>query len=322
MTPYSFTSSLLLVLIPILYPAIAVPGSPSRAPATGPERLVQEQAPLVRVLHDRLTIALQDVPWAVVLGELERQASVTFRVQGRLDGTVTEAFEALPLDKGLRRLLRHADFIFLYTELPHGQGAESRLVQVWIMPRGKGNAGHADTTQPRPQVLQPADREGEGPPASVIRGGITTEQSEDREHPVGDRATGRGPQAREALIRALQDPDAGVRENAVSALADGKDTDAIEYLRQTLVADASEDVRGSAAETLAEIATTPAIGALRLALQDKVAVVRRRAVAALGTIEGTEAIEALQDALRDQDEDVRDAAAEALQQWTEEPSSD
>jgi HEAT repeats len=289
---------------------------------TGAAARASGRAPLIDVRHDHLTLALQGVPWAVVFTELERQAGVTFRVEGPLEGTVTEAFDALPLEQGLRRLLRHANFLFLYAGAPHGQASGSRLVQVWIVPRDNGRAAQADITPPRHQVIQPAARAGQGSQASVVAGGTTAEQMETDEHGPEVLATAQAPRDPETLIRSLQDPDADVRESAVSDLANVKDAAAVEHLRRALVEDASAAVRGSAAEALAEIATAQAIEALRLALRDRASAVRGRAVEALGTIGEPQAIDALREALGDQDEDVRDAAAVALEQLTDEPSKD
>jgi hypothetical protein len=322
MNPVILALPLLLALTPGLFPVPAASGSVQGSSVTGSAEHGRGRALLINVRNDRLTLALQSVPWAAVLMELERQTGVTFRMEGPLDGTVTEAFEALPLEQGLRRLLRHSNFIFLYAGAPHGQQSESRLVQVWIVPRSNGSAGQADTTPPRRQVIQPAYREGQGPLASVVNGGTTAEQMETQERAPEVLATAQGPRDREAMSWALQDPDADVRESAVSDLADVKDAAAVEHLRRALVEDASAAVRGSAAEALAEIASVQAIEALRLALRDKASAVRERAVEALGTIGEPRAIDALREALHDQNEDVRDAAAVALEQLTDEPSRD
>jgi hypothetical protein len=322
MNPARLLLPLLLALIPGLFPVAAAPDSLQESPATGAAPRAGGRVPLIDVRNDRLTLALHGVPWAVVLTELEQQAGVTFRVEGPLDRTVTETFEALPLEQGLRRLLRHANFIFLYAGGPHGQESGSRLVQVWIVPRDNGNPGQADSTPPRHQVLQPADRARQSSLASVINGGTTAEQMEKRERESEVLATSQDRRDREVLIRALQDPDADVREGAVSDLGDIKDAAAVEHLRRALVEDVSANVRGSAAEALAEIASVQAIEVLRLALRDQATAVRERAVEALGTIGEPRAIDALREALHDQDEDVREAAAEALKQLTDQPSRD
>jgi hypothetical protein len=69
-------------------------------------------------------------------------------MQGPLEGTVTDAFEGLPLEEGLRRLLRDVDFIFLYVE----KGSVNKLSEVRILPGQGGSI--AETAQTRHQLSQ------------------------------------------------------------------------------------------------------------------------------------------------------------------------
>ena len=234
---------------------------------------------------DHLTVQLTDVPWRIVLQELQRQTGLTFRVEGSLEGTVTEAFEVLPLEKGLRRLIRNANLVFLYRQEGEGQGSRSRLAQVWILPRLTGSP--AERIQTPQQPSQRAD----DPLGSLIHQALAAEQEDERERAVEALAESKDPRVREVLIQALQDPDHDVRGSAVDALANVKDEAAIDHLSQTLLQDVSKDVRESAAD-------------------------------ALGTIGGERAIEALKKALQDEDEDVREAAEFALRRLAGKKASD
>jgi hypothetical protein len=59
-------------------------------------------------------------------------------VKGPLAGTLTQAFEALPLEQGLRRLFRDVNTVFFYASGPHTGVPAAPLTQVWLVPRGEG----------------------------------------------------------------------------------------------------------------------------------------------------------------------------------------
>lgn len=295
-----------LLLVFVLFPVLAFSGYPPRPSGKSFKAPASGEPPLIEVRDDLLTLELQGIPWAIVLKELQQQTGLTFRVQGRLNGTVTESFHSLPLEEGLQRLLHDADLIFLYVEAKEGQGARSRLSQVWVLPKGQG--GQVDTAQTPKRPL----REAVDPLGSLIQNVLAAGRGEEREKAVEALAEYRDPRVQAALLQALQDHDADVRESAADALADFKDEAAVDHLSHALLEDSSEDVRESAADTLGQIASPGAIQALRRALEDESADVRASAVNALWRIGGEQAIEALKRALRDEDEDVRAAAREAL----------
>lgn len=300
------------VLVPLLTLLLFSTPTALGSSRQSPEGPAVGTSPLIDIRDNHLTVMLHRVPWGVVLQELQGQSGLTIRLQGRLDGTVTEAFEALPLEKGLRRLFRDADLIFLYTAAKQGHRSNSRLVKVWILPRGGGGPAATVQSPQRPARAAAA----EDPLGPLIKSALTAAQEEEREWAVEALAEYQDPRIKEALIQALQDSHADVRESAVEALAELKDETAVDHLGQALVEDASEDVRASAADALGEIASPRAIDALQRALQDTSVEVRENVVEALGQIGGDQAIAALQRALRDEDEDVREAATAALRQLT------
>lgn len=127
-----------------------------------------------------------------------------------------------------------------------------------------------------------------------------------------------------ALSEALRDPVASVRQAAVQALGNTKDSVAVRALMEVLRTDESPVVRRSAAWSLGEIADDLAIPALSDALtRDRDAEVRKNAAAALGSIDNPRATPALMQAVeRDSEASVRREAAESLSEIADPAATD
>lgn len=133
------------------------------------------------------------------------------------------------------------------------------------------------------------------------------------------------PAARKPLERALSDPDASVRKEAVAGLRELmrlEDAGRAREARRALPAlaavlgDSDEEVRAAAVTALASIGPVPGLVVPPLAglLEDPDAEVRRKAAEAIGAagLAGRSAGPALVRAAVDPDRDVRDAVAKAL----------
>jgi hypothetical protein len=317
MQPYRAACVRVLLCALLLCPTLASAADPLTPGETAAGMRAGEQRSFVEVRGDRLSVRLEGVPWGGVLTELERQTGLPFHLQGFLAGTVTEAFEALPLEQGLRRLLRHVNFILLYAGAKDTPRAGSHVAQVWILPKRDG--GRSDIAQaPHPPV-----RGAEDPLESLITTALAAEaQREEREQAMAALAAYRDPRARGALLQALQDPEEHVRWSTVAALTTVRDEAAADLLSHALLEDASADLRAGAADALGKIASPRAIDALQRALGDESAGVRQSAVEALGMIGGAQATEALKSALGDADPDVTEVAAAVVQHLTSVGSSD
>jgi hypothetical protein len=66
-----------------------------------------------------------------VLKEIQRQTGIMIHVKGRIAGTLTQEFEDLPLERGLRMLFREANLAFFYT----AGASTATLAHVWLFPR-------------------------------------------------------------------------------------------------------------------------------------------------------------------------------------------
>jgi len=261
----------LLLLMARPLPAAPVP-VPQAAPPSGPA-----QAPLIEARDNRLTVQLDMVRWPIILQELHRQTGLIIRVQGQLSGKVTHAFDALPMEQGLRRLLRGTNHIFLYQGTGQGRGEAASLAEVWIFPPARSTTDRAgEQSAPRQQQAEVQGGTSRQDPLSGATGQTKVARAphEPREPPAL--------RMREALLELLQDPDPRVRERAVEVLTDARDHAAVERLGQVLLDDADVDVRESAA-------------------------------IALWKIGGLQAMEALERATADEEEDIREIAEGALE---------
>jgi hypothetical protein len=106
-------------------------------PPHPPEPQTREEAPraVITFRDGCLSVSTHGAPWEEVLQELERYTGVQIRVKGPLAGTLTQAFEALPLERALRRLFREVNTVFFYAPGLPPDTSVGRLAQVWLWPR-------------------------------------------------------------------------------------------------------------------------------------------------------------------------------------------
>jgi beta-lactamase regulating signal transducer with metallopeptidase domain len=116
-----------------------------------------------------------------------------------------------------------------------------------------------------------------------------------------------------ALVEAMKDSDADVREHALQALARMRAPEALGAIRGALT-DARPSVREQAAFALGQYRDGSSIDALAGALKDENASVREQAAFALGQIRDRRAVDPLIGSLSDQSASVREQAAFALGQ--------
>ncbi|MGH6820484.1 MAG: hypothetical protein ACREDU_06430 [Methylocella sp.] len=93
------------------------------------------EAALVSLKAGLLTVALEEQPLRWVLDEISRQSGMMLETSPEIgDERVTDAFQDLPIERGLRRLLGSWDLFFFYA------GDEPGPRYVWVYPKGKGAA--------------------------------------------------------------------------------------------------------------------------------------------------------------------------------------
>jgi HEAT repeat protein len=134
----------MLLLGSLAHLASARPQDASASPEQGSTSLGARSQFVIGLQGDRLSVQARNVPWAVVLQELEHQTGVRFRVEGPLHGTLTQEFEALSLEQGLRRLFRNANLVLFYTKKAGEGSAAEPLTAVWLFPKEGSEAKSQD----------------------------------------------------------------------------------------------------------------------------------------------------------------------------------
>jgi len=242
---------------------------------------------LVKAKDDLLTLKATDAPLIEVLTRIVNETGIRITLHGEPDDVLTADFSDLPLDKGLRRLLKDWDYVLIYDQA-EGRHESPRIREVIIYP-GRGGSMKEGLAS---RVITPEERPAE-------------------EH---------GGTSFDSMVKKLKHKDPAVRAEAVDSLLDSGDRRALSHLTRALLNDESPEVRESAAEALGELGEKKSVTSLARALHDRDAGVRETAVDALAEIGGPEAVKALKVALGDENEDVREAAAEALEELTGEGS--
>jgi HEAT repeat protein len=212
------------------------------------------------VLKDgRLSLDAEGRTLEWVLGRISRSAGFPIVVDETAgEAVVSLRFQDLPLEEGLRRLLRDHDAFFFYGAQ---DGAPAALRVVWVYPKG-----HGRFLEPVPPERWASTRE--------IEKLLDAPDAEDRSRAIESLVERKGEKARGAVLRALRDENARVRTQALySAFSSGLEVPA-EVLAQALD-DPSVDVRFLALEAVGDRPEAATLA--RRALGDQSPHVRERA---------------------------------------------
>jgi hypothetical protein len=215
---------------------ISLAGGPD--PARAADEPKPEGAFVVKVDRERLTVRLQGVPLHAALKAIERESGVALALLGPLREEITIAFDDLPLEQGLRRLLGNRSYILFYAAAGPGQPAALR--QVKVLPKGREGV-RAEGPSEQPGVMQSR------------QAGLGGPDPEKRMEAVMALAAGEEPgKSLDLLIEVLrQDKDNDVREAALHAL-ESLDPVPLEPLLAVAVQDKSPSIRMQALALLGE----------------------------------------------------------------------
>ncbi len=231
---------------------------------------------VIRVDDNLLTAKVKDIPLKKVLTEVADQLSIKiFSLMPGEEPVVTD-FSRLPVEKGLRRLLRDFNYAFTY-DPEDTKNSEPHIRKVFILSR-------KEERQYR----------------TGVQGSMVFTPRFTSETPL------------ETLRKALKNKDSYIREDAVDAIGALKDKGNIGLLKGVLLTDEDEYVRKYAADALGFLRSEEAIDSLKEALKDEFVDVRVSVADALGLIKSEDAIQPLTTALQDEDEEVRESAIDAL----------
>lgn len=237
--------------------------------------------------NGQLSVKLKNAPLERVLKEIMSQSGARIWLSDSIDTTVMMEFQNVPVREGVRRILKDKNYAFLYA--PH-ETTEGKLS---VISASKSKETFIKTKEEPPKK----------PPHKPMQ-------------PLGkkEKAKKEKPTFETLVKDALENEDAGKREDAIIALGESKDKKAIETIAIALVNDPSEDVRLSSIDSLLEIGDKSIIEPLSQALKDRDPWVRESAVEALGEVGGEAAIEFIKSALNDEDGSVRELAQEMLEE--------
>lgn len=281
----------------------------------GRELPVAVSHPVIELRGDLLSVRIRNASWETVLQELARQTGIIIDVKGRLTGVLSQEFQDLPLEKGLRRLFHDVNMVLFSAGGTQKRGAPERGVRVWLFPQ---QGGTAEERQGQRFLAGPAAEKHDAPGAVVQTG--EAPPGEEGAQPAAEPAAEDGQQERlkalrglaeqgnaEALQQSLSDPDPTIQATAFALLAERDRQGAIDALL-TVTKSAQPEVRLQAFEFFQQSAQADertVLSALNEALADEDANIRGYALQALADRSGTDAIEVLRQAFHDPDPSVR-----------------
>ncbi len=285
--------------------AFAVDTAQSQAPATTPRHATPR--PTVVVDADTLSVRIRDVPWDVVADEIERQTGIEVHLRGHVVGTVTQEFDRVPIEEGMRRLFRDTNYLLLYESQP---GPTPRLASIWVLSTLQGLP--ADARRGRlsaDDVGMAPHPEGAPEAASHDNPDLVSGNGELMETRLTDLAARADVDDQGALQQAVLDPDPILQSAALDLLAARDRHRAVAFLVRTARRAEQAEERLQALTLLHHTAHADEgtiVSALTDALADESASVKGYAIQALAERGGAEALRPLRAIMqRDPDSAVR-----------------
>jgi hypothetical protein len=275
------------------------------ARAAVPQLLIERRGNL-------LSVHIHNAPWELVVQEVERRAGIKIHVMGRLAGTLTQEFEALPLEKGLWRLFREANTLIFYAPGTLRGASAAPAIRVWLFPREASGTAAAE------HVGSLANSAGQEPLATLQTATQDADEAAEAEqeaplqalHAFAQQGNG------EALRQAIFDPDRIVQTRAFELLAAQDRQRAVAALLE-VTQSAQPDARLQALELLhqsGQAEERTVLSALGEALADEAATVKAYAIQALAERGGADALGPLRSVLRDPDPSMRIMVIESVVQ--------
>ncbi|NKB81105.1 MAG: hypothetical protein GKS05_04280 [Nitrospirales bacterium] len=159
--------------------------------------------PFLIVEDNRISVRLENHPLSWVLQEVVTRGHVAITKAEESAATfetipVTAQFKDLPLDQGLRILLKDVDALYFYRA---GRQAAADLQTVWVYPKGQG-----ETMRPVPPSVWDPTRE--------LRANLSHSEPAHRRKALKDLIKHEGANAEPYILEALNDPNDSVRHLA------------------------------------------------------------------------------------------------------------
>jgi HEAT repeat protein len=264
---------------------VSMPGV-SAADASEPAGNDRGGALFVDVRGGLLTVKARGAPLAEVLEAVAARANVRAVSHGEVRELVTIEFERLPLEEGLKRLLRRQNHLLIYGR----EGLDAPTLGVWLYPSAAGPSlvgedatveqwvrrarSGSDQTERSRAIHGLASLGGES--AAAALDGLLRQEPDAALRVEAARALARigGPRAASALEPGLGDPESRVRQEVIRALRRSNDEAAAAPLTRTLLTDQDPGVRREAALALSRLGESAAWDGLQSGRRDLDASVR------------------------------------------------
>jgi hypothetical protein len=241
-----------------------------------------ELAVKLSVQDGLMSAHVEQVPLGAVLQELARQAQLNVHItKSDAQQPVSAKFEALPLEEGIKRLLRGKNYGLTTAPIPGAAGRSQglRIVEIKVLSRGepyetltRGKEAELNPTQEEPQAsaeLSPDPEEPRASPDKLRRDALKALDGRTREaavYALGDQEDVGAHQ--DVLVTALQDPDPHVRSAALDTLASRFGPVVFDHLTAVAQHDESLGLRREALTYLGELGKEAVRPQLEQALQD------------------------------------------------------
>ncbi len=267
-----------------------------------------DSSSVIQAKDSLLTVKVKDLPLKKVLKEIASQVPIKIVSFVSAEELIVADFSRLPMRKGMKRLLRDYNYVFVFS--PEKSKSGENGIRKVIISSKTGESLHVEA---EPMIVFTGEQS-----LASLSMNLLDEDPNVREDALYSLAELEDAGSIDLITEVLHnDEDEHVRMTAVEVLGDIGSEAAIDSLRGALQ-DEVKEVRIIAVDALRDIGGEVSIDSLREALQDKDVEVRKSAVGALGAIGGAEAVIAIEGALLlDEDEDLRQFATEELSRLEE-----
>jgi hypothetical protein len=187
---------IIVALLSLLMPSLAAWPQESGRPAEATRERRATPGLDVRVHDGRLSVNVQKADLGEVLAQIGRQASIKISAGPSAGKRVSARFAAVPLEEGIRRLVRLVSLSHLFLYAP-GPGGTVVLAEVRVWGEGK------DTTPHQATITDPGVREQEQPSS-----------------PPGRRSRQPAPGVVEPVQKSTSDPELGEPSEATRRVLD------------------------------------------------------------------------------------------------------
>jgi len=131
-------SLFIVILLFVLSCSIVQAQAEDTAETTEAMTVTSPRASFIHFENDCLTVKVQDISLKELLNEIARQTGIILTLYSSLEERITIQFHDLPLDEGLRRILRNQRIVMKYAQQKpeDTKSPIPRVRRLWVLSRG------------------------------------------------------------------------------------------------------------------------------------------------------------------------------------------